>query len=375
MPLMRNRHTAALLLAVLAAWGCGNTTFNSGAGSTAGTFQVVPTPPVHRDRAFHTATTLVNGDVLIAGGVDGSGGRVGDAERFRLLGSQFLVSGFMLVPRSKHTATLLTDGTVLVAGGADGPTGLTAQGEIYRPATNDWAAAPGNPLAQARQFHRAAHVAKPQDSVLILGGEDNATVGPLATVERFVPGTGFQPTANPLRTARTMHTANVIDDGRVLVIGGFGGGAVLASVEFYDPATETSVFAKNGLNHARQDHAAIVLADGRVLVLGGTDAQGAALDIAEVYDWRTDTSFNVPAPMTIPRASPTASLLVDGRVLITGNGATAEIYDPHRSTFTATTGNLAQPRVRHTSTLVSSAETLIFGGSSASAPAEFFEDR
>jgi hypothetical protein len=374
-PMRREIATPALLAAALAAvaWGCKGTSFNTTGTAPAGSFAVVPTPPLHRDRAFHTATTLSSGDVLLAGGVDGNNAPVAEAERYKSLGQQWLSSGILLTPRSKHTATLLVDNTVLAAGG-DTAGGVTSAAEIYRPGTNDWAATP-NALATARRSHTATAVSKPQVSVIIAGGED-ATGAPTASVERYIANVGFQPVAHPLLTARTRHTATLLDDGRVLIAGGFDAqGVPLTSVEFYDPATEVSVFGNHGLNVARGDHAAIMLAGGTILIVGGKDSNGAGLQSAEVYDPRNDTSTNTPSGLTIARASPVTTILIDGRVLVTGNGATAEIFDPGTSAFTVTGANLAQPREHHTATLLSSTEVLIFGGSVPNAPAEFFEDQ
>src|ERR1700737_417633 len=90
-----------------------------------------------------------------------------------------------------------------------------------------------------------------------------------------------------MATARYFHTAAVLADGTVLVVGGYGGGGPLASAEIYDPATRT--FSPTGnLAAARYLHTAMVLADGTVLVVGGYGV-GAYLASAEIYDPATRT--------------------------------------------------------------------------------------
>src|SRR5438874_10226419 len=83
-----------------------------------------------------------------------------------------------------------------------------------------------------------------------------------------------------LKTARFHHTATLLPDGRVLVVGGEQAHTPLASAELYDPATGTWS-ATGSLNTAREYHTATLLPNGKVLVAGGSDTD---LDTAEAYD-------------------------------------------------------------------------------------------
>jgi RHS repeat-associated protein len=76
-------------------------------------------------RAWHTATLLPDGTVLVFGGVDGAKNLVPAVEIFDPVkgrSSEVLVKGLAL--RAHHSATLLTDGRVLIAGG------IGASGEV-----------------------------------------------------------------------------------------------------------------------------------------------------------------------------------------------------------------------------------------------------
>jgi RHS repeat-associated protein len=76
--------------------------------------------PLQIGRAFHSATLLADGTVLLAGGRDGGAPAV-VPELFDPATGQFsLLSMRGAAPRAQHTATLLTDGRVLLAGGSDG---------------------------------------------------------------------------------------------------------------------------------------------------------------------------------------------------------------------------------------------------------------
>jgi N-acetylneuraminic acid mutarotase len=71
-------------------------------------------------RAFHTATLLENGKVLVAGGLDSNDGNLASAELYDPSTNTWSSAGNMIYPRAEHTTTLLTNGTVLVTGGISG---------------------------------------------------------------------------------------------------------------------------------------------------------------------------------------------------------------------------------------------------------------
>jgi N-acetylneuraminic acid mutarotase len=172
-----------------------------------------------------------------------------------------------------------------------------------------------------------------------------------------------------LATKRESHTATLLDDGKVLVVGGNVHLGLLDSAELYDPMT--GVWRPTGsLNVAREFHAATRLADGRVLVVGGY-SQPNTLASAELYDPRTET-WSVTGSMATPRAMSTATLLSNGRVLVVGGVilggqvieslASAELYDPVTGEWTAT-GNLATGREDHTATRLADGSVIVVGGS------------
>ena len=81
-------------------------------------------------RTWHTATRLLDGRVLIAGGSTGWGGNpLNSAEIYDPATRTFTLTGTMQYARTLHAATLLPDGKVLITGG------YSATAEIYNPAT------------------------------------------------------------------------------------------------------------------------------------------------------------------------------------------------------------------------------------------------
>jgi hypothetical protein len=162
-------------------------------------------------------------------------------------------------------------------------------------------------------------------------------VGGTATVlneaELYDPTTeSFSQTLGSMATPRQWHTASLLQDGTVLVTGGFwdNGGNTTATAELFDPTSQMFTATKSNMGSQRAIQTATTLIDGTVLVTGG-DGTGAALATAEVYDPIAKT-FSPTGSMETPRESHTATLFNDGTVLLTGgqNGslvlATAEVY-------------------------------------------------
>jgi hypothetical protein len=282
----------------------------------------------------HTATLLQNGNVLLAGGFVNSvwdyGPSTSDngAGLYDSANGVFSVTGNMTVTRGDHTATLLANGEVLIAGGADqDPTGTgLASAELYDPSTGTFTQT--GSMAVGRYLHTATLLQN--GKVLIVGGVLTSTSDPVATAEVYDPATGIFTMTGSMATPREQHTATLLADGRVLIVGGTtspgtGGLQGTATAEVYDPST--GLFSVTGsMAEARTFHTATLLPSGQVLVAGGGDENSTA----EVYDPATGT-FSFTGGMEIGRSGHTATLLPNGSVLVAGGGifaglASAELY-------------------------------------------------
>lgn len=68
--------------------------------------------------------------------------------------------------------------------------------------------------------------------------------------------------------ARSLHSASLLDNGNVLVTGGWNGIYEFDSTEIFDVQSQTWNFI-NPMNGGRHYHSASVLRDGQILIIGG----------------------------------------------------------------------------------------------------------
>ncbi|MBZ9752238.1 hypothetical protein K7W42_15395 [Deinococcus sp. HMF7604] len=266
-------------------------------------------------------------------------------------------AGSLSVPRAAQTATTLLDGQVLIVGGCTRPSceldAQSATAELFDPRTGQLR--PTGSLASPRVSQTATRLADGQ--VLIAGGW---TVGRVVdTAERYDPQTGRFTLNTPMRERRSAHTATLLADGRVLITGGtVREGRALYSAEVYTP--QTGQFVPVGsLTQARAAHVAVRLMDGRVLIAGGHADRSGALDTLELFDPKTNT-FHAAGRMITPRNKLAGTLLPSGQVLLLGGTrgydrdkvlTSAEVFDPARKA-TRVTASMTRPRYKFTDAVV-----------------------
>ena len=165
-------------------------------------------------RAAHTSTLLGDGRVLIVGGFKTGGGSLRQVELFVPGTGVFETTGSLLVARAGHTATALPDGKVLISGGSDERDSQGAYNslEIFDPASGRSSKAAQ--LSKTRYKLNGAVVRLPSGKVLIAGGSDSAEIFDPASMEvHTVKGT--------FGSKRLFATATLLNDGRVLIAGGY----------------------------------------------------------------------------------------------------------------------------------------------------------
>ncbi len=354
----RSNHTATLLLSgeLLLAGGAVSTDVGTATAETfdPNTTQFSSTAGMMADsRQFHTATLLQNGTVLLAGGIDnagisGSGDALATAEIYDPVTRTFRATGSMAMQRLYHTSTGLLDGEVLIAGGVSNLLFPVARntGEIYDPNTGRFTPADGNMISGV--FYHTATLLK-DGHVLIAGGL--TATGASASAELYNPGTRTFSAVGNLSVARSLHTATLLPDGTVLIAGGMGiDDKELASAEIYNPESQSFTLLSNGpcpgstgcMTTARTSHTATSLLDGTVLIAFGenlTDPLGST----EIYNPKTQT-FSV-GPSSVPTEGQTATLLQRPTTTIALTSSPNPSMADQKVTLTATvkTGDVVVP--------------------------------
>lgn len=237
-------------------------------------------------RTDHTATLLEDGHVLVAGGRTNDSGTVkslASAELYDPLTRAFNSIGNMHQARDWHASVRLVDGTVLVCGGLKNKEGSDSA-EIYDPASRSFKKT--SSMLLPRLGHSATLLT---DSKVLVASE---TYG-----ELYDAGSGHFSKTGRLKTPRLFHTATLLNDGSVVLVGGVVQNDPVSSAELYMPNTGAFVAVGN-LGTPRKSHTATLLSDGRVLIFGGTGPKGTPLSSAELYDPAHHTFSPVPASPT-----------------------------------------------------------------------------
>ena len=346
----------ALVLAFLA---CGEETPSAAIDPGSASASLLVLPAMAQPRAAHSATLLLDGRVLVAGGLSTSA--LSSAELFDPVARRFVATGGLAVPRSGHTATQLPDGRVLIAGGFSGS--WLASIEIYDPRSGTFARGPD--LSEPRSDHVAITLA--DGRVLFVGGTSTGYTF-LASAELLDPVRLTLSHTGSMSVARESHVGILLPNGNVLVAGGHVGRQsairLHETAELFDPVS--GVFRATGsMTHRRHKHSGALLADGRVLITGGSDERddrGAYRD-AEVYDPRTERFAPIgDMRRTRYKHQGTMTVLADGRVLIAGGSGDPELFDPTTGSFTLVGASNALAGNFSTATRLDNGQVLITGG-------------
>ncbi len=302
------------------------------------------TKPFNQPRSEPTLTVLPNGKVLATGGFNRAHRPLSSAELFDPVSQTWTNTGVMNSVHVHHTATLLPNGKVLVAGNCKGSNDVakwvnekTENGTVTR-------------VTEVEHF----------PTWLLAGAND------FASAELYDPATGAWKCTASLKQPRGHHTATLLTNGSVLVVGGKDAqGAPLSSAELYDPASETWTEV-GALELARGYHTATLLTTGQVLVVGGQDAKGNPFSEVEIYDPATGQSRPTRG-MLFPRSYHTATLLANGQVMVAGGSSGidslrfVELYNPATGAWSRARP-MATARNWHTATLLKDGKVLVAGG-------------
>jgi hypothetical protein len=303
---------------------------SNAADGSVGTLSINTSPPFGAP-SVATGPILVNVTVGIpkalpvAGILLFGGYEAPDAAEFYDLAGKVAVPVAPNLPRPQYsTATLLNTGNILIAGGMTQIQGteVTETAELFNPALLTFS------YTGALTTARAAHTATllPDGKVLIVGGID-ANNNSLASAELYDPATATFSSAGSLQTARSAHYASVISGpGKPTQVLAYGGVTTNPSSpddgwELWDEAKNAFISSGKMAGPAWAIPQPVPLSDGVLDLVGGYDGSQA---IAQEQLLTLDgPSFQVGASLNVPRSNHTLTALPNGAgLLVTGGTAT-----------------------------------------------------
>ena len=271
----------------------------------------------------HTATSLDDGSVLIAGGILlnlGSGVATNKVHRFDNQAGDFTELGMTLgADRTQHTATKLDDGRVLILGGADENSVVSVTGEVLDVAAGTSTPVPN--MSSPRVGHSATKL--PDGRVFVAGGTSSfdfsdplaALAAVLSSTEIYNPVTNSWTSGPNLPKKRALHSASLTGAGQVLITGGIEITTILFldvpgfsdDARRYDPGSG-SLLSTPSFNTERALHGQVTLSNGDVLVAGGVNGDlilqnFTPLSSARLYNTSANTWTSV-ASMAHDRVLP-----------------------------------------------------------------------
>jgi hypothetical protein len=316
------------------------------------------------DRIAHTATLLQNGKVLIVGGLSRNNNTTQELSNI-LLGSAILYdpssggyssTGSLTTPRAYHTATLLPNGKVLVIGGV-------SKIDPYKAST-------------------------------LFGTNELETT---KSIELYDPSTGIWNNFGLLMDTRSWHTATLLQNGKVLIVGGGNTkNSPLLFSELYDPTTQLSTrtgpstpfrgFSGASYSSLESTLNTTLLSNGKVLIGGYLLNPTSSLDsLFWLYDPSNETYATtgsiVSVQNNVKHSVSSITRLPDGKVF--AFGSTTSLYNPSTGTWANTqppaipAGDASAYREYRQSSavLLSNGKVLLFTTAARSSSSSTFQDR
>jgi len=315
-----------------------------------------------KPRSNHEAILLDDGNVLVLGGGNKN------AEIYNFKTKKFTTVGMMLPFTGHKNLTKLNNGKVLITGGDLGYAQKTTQ--FYNPEIKNFEEGPDMNYPRAEE---TATLLK-DGRVLIVGGDNVYYLD-----KRNVSNEIYNPKTNKFELApktnipRFSHSAILLKDGRVLIVGGSTKGAKLLNAEIYNPKTNKFESAGN-INIARVHPNLYLLKNGKVVITSHFDKE------IEEYT-PLATGFKIITKRDLSAKMPAETKLSDDKIIFLGGCSgvglsltcytSSEIFDPKTMTFVKS-GNMNYQRECHKATLLQDGNVLITGSTGTGRTAELY---
>lgn len=326
------------------------------------------------DRYYgHSAVTLANDKVLVFG----NWADTNVTDLYDPTTNSFTRVGNMIRGRRGHATVRLQDGRVLAIGGryfnsTSGVDVTLNSVEVFDPSTETWSST-GSMNVAREEF---AAVLLSNGKVLVVGGMRRAPgTTHLASAEIYDPSTGVFTSVNSMPQERSTAIAVALSNGKVLVAGGYNSNnGHMKSALLFDPSLNTWTALSSQMNTVHYGGAASVLMnDGRVIIGGGW-SPSAGVAAIEVFNPSNNTfasAASLPS-FSFGRGGVTGHLLNSGLVVFFGGSSgvgnladTAVLYDPVSNTMTAEVNTMRWWRYQQASAKLNDGRVIIIGGNSS----------
>jgi len=281
------------------------------------------------DRRGHAMVELPNDNVLVSGNAVDS--IQSSCEIYEMSTGEWRNTTPMNIPRAHHNLVLLNSGKVLAIGGW-----REQSCELYDPVTETWTMTDSIPAF--RSFGQSITTLK-DGKILVTGGDYIDTVlwdvVYLDNLDIYDPNTDKWSIGAPMKISRSWHTATLLNDGRMLVAGGYNDSLEINECEIYDPQNNTWVTV-SPMMVKRHTHAAILLNNGNVFVSGRSSLapwskscevynvdENQWSSVADMWEYRSRHSIYYLTGIN-------KLLILGGDNLPPTDADTWEIYDPDK---------------------------------------------
>ncbi len=273
-------------------------------------------------RVSASATLLSNGKILIVGGcqVVNCGTVLSSVELYDPAANAGTGSTTNMTSlntaRWGHKAYLMSGDKVLIIGGN------TATVELYDPAANGGTGGSTNMTSLSTPRGWCSGITQLPDGRIFLAGGSNCTQ--TNTVEIYDPtanaGSGSTTAMNNMNTSRYYHRATALNNGKVLISGGYNS---FASVELYDPAASagsgSSTSLTNTITTGRYGQMQFLSQNGNgIIMIGGNNTAAVATSTTDFYDIANNIPIATSSLTAGTRSSFGCTLLGDGRYFYYG---------------------------------------------------------